>query len=168
MEVFEIIKKRRSIRKYKDEKIDKKILEKILEAGRLAPSTRNSQNWKFIMVTEKELLQKVASSMTQDFGREAQAIIVACGIKDSEYMKSNQPKTAIDISVATAYMQLVALEENIGSCWIGSFDAEIVREAIGIPSNMCAVTLTTLGYMDENPDARPRKEFDEVCKFNEY
>ncbi|MDO5713346.1 MAG: nitroreductase family protein [Tissierellia bacterium] len=168
MSIYEVIQNRRSIRKYQDREIPKEILDKILEAGRLAPSASNEQNWKFIMVTEPKLLQKVASSMPQDFGRDAKAILVSIGEKDSRQMRCEQPKATVDLSIATSYMQLVAWEEGIGSCWIGSFYADVVKEALNIPENMTPVALTTLGYPGENPDPRFRKSKDEVISYNKY
>lgn len=169
MSTFDTITQRRSIRKYEDRKIEKEILDKILEAGRLAPSASNRQDWKFIMVTEPDLLKKVAAAMPQDFGQDAAAILIGCGKNDNtDLMRCDQPKAPMDLSIATSYMQLVAWEEGIGSCWVGSFYTEPVREALNIPEDMTPITLTTLGYPAENPKARERKSSEEVISYNKY
>ncbi|MDO5755314.1 MAG: nitroreductase family protein [Tissierellia bacterium] len=163
MSVFQTIKERRSIRKYKKEKVDPKIIEKILEAGRLSHSARNAQDWKFIAVTDEKTIEKLAETMGQAFGFDATLMIVGCGLKDAQKMFCNQPRPAVDLSIATQNMQLVAWEEGVGSCWIGHFDAEKAGEILDLEEEYCPITLTTMGYPDEEPKMRPRKAFDDVC-----
>lgn len=168
MNVKDAIQERRSIRKYLDKKIDRKILDQILEAGRLSHSARNMQEWKFIMVDDEDLIQKLVEGMKQDFGKQAAAMLVVCGKKESELMSSGQPRNTTDASIATAYMQLQAKELGIGSCWIGSFNPKHFNEILGVPEDMTAITLTILGYPAEDPDPRHRKPREDVISYNKF
>lgn len=166
MSTLDTIMERRTIRKYQDKPIEREKLERILQAGHYAPSARNAQDWKFICVDKPDLIAQVATAMPQDFGEHAAAFIVGVGKKEAGLMMCGQPRNTVDLSIATTAMQLVAWEEGVGSCWIGSFDAEVIREVLSLPNEQAAITLTVLGYPDESPERRPRKAKNEVIQFN--
>ncbi|MDO5695635.1 MAG: nitroreductase family protein [Eubacteriales bacterium] len=168
MNVMEAIHARRSVRAYTDRPVSRTVLSEIMEAGRLAPSAKNLQDWRFIAVTDRAKLRALAKSMPQEHGGQCTAVIVACGKCEESRMKCNQPRPAVDLSIATAFMHLRATELGVGTCWMGHFDAEVVRTVLGIPEDMCAVTLTTLGYPAEMPAARPRRSREEVTAFESY
>lgn len=168
MNVAEAIKNRRSIRAYKEEPVPKEILDEILEAGRLAPSACNQQDWKFVMVTSPEVLPKVAEAMPQAHGKKCTAIAVLCGLRESKLMNSGHPRNTTDLSIAATMMHLRATDLGVGCCWMGNFNPEIVREAIHIPDDMEAIILLTLGWPAEEPKARHRKSWDEVVCYDTF
>jgi len=163
------MEKRKSIRRYKGEMIPEKELEKILEAGRLAPSARNGQNWKFVVVSDPETRREVASAANnQMFLAGAPVIICVCATEPGRKMSCGQYAHTVDCSIAMTHMILQAAELGIGSCWIGAFDQEKVKNIIRLPDPMEIVALSPFGYPDEDPAPRPRKSRDEVISHNQY
>lgn len=165
MSTLDTIMERRSIRTFQDKPIESDKLERILQAARQAPSACNKQDWLFYCVTNPELLKRVAASMKQGFGATGAALVVACGPAEDRIMDCGQPAGTVDVSIATTFLQLVAWEEGIGSCWIGAFDAQAAAEALDVPEGMVPMTLTVLGYPAESPAMRPRKDPAEVVRF---
>ena len=171
MKVLEVIQKRRSVRKYKEDPIPEKDLMRVLEAARLAPSGKNFQPWKFIIVKDKALKEKLAqASAGQFFMAEAPIIIVGCGFPDNcyahmgRYMKS----WSVDVTIALEHLILQAQEEGLGTCWIGSFEEEEVKAILNIPENVKVLALTPLGYPDEIPRFRRRKSLDEIISYDRF
>jgi nitroreductase len=171
MKVLDVIQKRRSVRKYKKDPIPEKALRRVLEAARLAPSGKNIQPWKFIIVKDKVLKEKLAqASAGQFFMAEAPVIIVGCGFPDNcyahmgRYMKS----WSVDVTIALEHLILQAQEEGLGTCWIGSFEEDEVKAILNIPENVKVLALTPLGYPDEIPRFRGRKSLDEIISNDRY
>ncbi len=171
MKVLDVIQKRQSVRKYKEDPIPEKALMRVLEAARLAPSGSNIQPWKFIIVKDKALKEKLAqASAGQFFMAEAPIIIVGCGFPDKcyahmgRYMKS----WSVDVTIALEHLILQAQEEGLGTCWIGSFEEEEVKAILNIPENVKVLALTPLGYPDEIPRFRRRKSLDEIIAYDRF
>lgn len=171
MKILEVIQKRRSIRKYKGDPIPEGTLLRVLEAARLSPSGKNLQPWKFIIVKDKELKDRLArASAGQFFIAEAPIILVACGFPDEcyshmgRYMKS----WPVDVTIALEHLILQAHEDGLGTCWIGSFEEEEVKSVLSIPENVKVLALTPLGYPDEVPPFRGRKILDEIVSYDGY
>jgi len=157
MEVFDAIKTRRSIRKYKSELIPEEKLRTILEAARLAPSAGNRQPWRFIVVQDidrKKALAEVANNQTF---LDASAIIVATG--DPEVSARWYEK---DPMIALEHIVLAATALGYGTCWIGAFDEDAIKYLLKIPANVKVIALLPIGIPDETPAPRPRKEFSEI------
>lgn len=168
MDVLTSIKGRRSIRKYSQVFIEEDKLEIIMEALRLAPSSRNSQKWKFIFVTDKEKIKKLSEAAKLEFIQEAPVIIAGVATEDEYVMMCGQKSSSINVSIAMAYMTLEAYELGLGTCWLGHFDENKVKNVLNIPDNMRVVAMSPMGYPDEDPDERPRKSVDEVISFNNF
>jgi nitroreductase len=147
MDVMEAIKKRCSVRNYQNRGVEKEKLDKILEAARLAPSASNRQEWRFIVVQDKDtrqLLMKAAKN--QAFVGEA-PVVIACSAKtDGHVMTCGQACYPIDMAIAIEHMALEATEEGLGTCWVGAFYEDQVREILGIPQGIRVVELLTVGY----------------------
>lgn len=165
MDVFQAIKTRRSVRKYKSDPIPEDKLNKILEAARLAPSARNSQSWKFIVVRDlakrKEL---VKAANNQEFLAQAPVVIAAVSSDPDNIMFCEVPTYAVDLAIAVDHMILTATEEGLGACWIGAFSQNEVKRILNIPPDHKVVILLPLGFADEEPRQKVRKELkDIVC-----
>lgn len=160
MNVFDAIKSRRSVRKYKNRPIEKEKIRKVLEAGRLAPSAHNSQPWKFYVVKTKGREKKLVDvAKGQKFAGEAPVIIVVCGDPSaSEYCES-------DCALAIENMVLEAKELDLGTCIIGWFDKNKARSFLNIPRNLEIFYMLPLGYPDEDPRPRGRKDLEDVTEF---
>jgi nitroreductase len=169
MDVYQTIKLRRSIRAYRDRDIEKEKLDKILEAARLAPSASNRQEWKFIVVKNKDTREKLAiAASNQSFIAKAPIAIIACATESQSTMLCGQPRYTVDVSIAMSFMILQAQELGLGTCWIGAFDESSVKEILGIPNNIRVVAITPLGYPAQDHEARPRKQIEQIVCYEKY
>jgi nitroreductase len=168
MTVMEAIQGRKSIRSYSPKPIEPEKITAVMEAARLAPSARNRQMWKFIVVTDSEVKDKLVGACNgQQSVRQAPAVIIACG-ESPGIMTCGQPVESIDVSIALSFVMLKAYEEGLGTCWLGNFNQDEVKAAANVPDDVVVVAVTPLGYPAESPDARPRKAFDEVVSYDKY
>jgi nitroreductase len=150
MDVFEAIKKRRSVRSYLDKPVEEEKISKILEAARLAPSASNRQEWRFVVVTDKKVraqLKKAAKG--QVFVGEAPVVIVCCADSDNHVMTCGQLCYPIDVAIAIDHMTLSACGLGLGTCWVGAFYEEEVKKILEIPKDIKVVELLCLGYANE-------------------
>jgi nitroreductase len=152
MEVLKILKETRSIRKYQKKEIPKEIIEDIIDCARFAPTAVNIQPWEFIVITDKNMREKIAD--ITDYGKFIKdapvCIVVFC--KDTKYYLE-------DGSAATTYILLAAKSYNLGSCWIAGdkkFYAEKIRELLKVPEGYKLISLISIGYPDENPHPQKR------------
>jgi nitroreductase len=167
MDITEAIRARRSIRSYQDRPIEQEKLARVLEAGRLAPSARNLQDWKFIVVKDKEKRQKLSQAAKgQAFVAQAPVVIAACGTEIEYIMTCGQYCYPIDVAIAVDHMSLAAVAEGLGTCWIGAFYEDKVKEILGIPENIRVVVMLAMGYPAESPAARPRKKLEEIVAYD--
>jgi nitroreductase len=158
MNMFEAISKRYSCRKYIDKPIEKEKLARIFEAARLAPSAKNLQDWRFVVVTDKDKRTQIAhAAYEQMFLAEAGAIIVACSNNDY-IMRCGQPLGPIDVAIALEHIALQAVEEGLATCWIGSFEPDTVRQILAIPRNIQIIELMGLGYSAGSPPSKPNRQ----------
>ena len=168
MSLMELIKGRRSIRAYDSKPVEKEKIVAVLEAARLAPSARNRQKWRFIVVTDPALREKMLDACNnQQFMKQAPAIIVACGTEPL-FMSCEQPADTIDVSIAFSFIILKAYEEGLGTCWLGNFNKDKVKAVLGIPDDVSVVAVTPLGYPSENPAARARVPLGEIVSWDKY
>lgn len=171
MEFYDLILKRKSVRKYDKEPIPEKILKKILEAARVAPSAKNIQPWRFIVVKDPAMKRKVAEAChNQLFMTEADVIVCGCALEKIAYgrMGDYMNSFPIDLAIALDHMILAATSEGLGTCWIGAFDEQKVKEALQVPKEVRVVALTPIGYPAEEPKARPRKDLKEIVGYEKY
>ena len=165
MDVYKAMKERRSIRSYKSDEVEDKKLKKVLEAGRVAPSGKNAQGWKFIVTRGEELKNKLVDACKgQKFIAEGDYIITVCVNEDEVYQKHGSFMTSfpMDGSIALQQMMLAATAEGLGTCWIGAFKEDDVKKTLNIPDPYRVVGLTPLGYAAEEGRDRGRKPLDEI------
>ncbi len=165
MHIMEVIKQRRSIRDYEDRPVPDEKLNRILEAARLSPSARNSQDRKFIVIRDKEQRRKLAQSAGhQPHVAKAPVLIAAVGTKPEYHMPNGVPAYPVDLAIALDHMTLVAVEEGLGTCWIGGFSQEIAKRVLNVPDRYTIAALLTLGFPKTIPESKPRKTFeDTIC-----
>jgi nitroreductase len=169
MDVFTAIDQRRSVRAYKKTGVEEDKLRKILEAGRLSPSASNRQEWKFIVIKNKETRWKLAdAALGQSFIGEAPVVIVACAVETGAIMLCGQPAYTVDVSIACAFMLLQAYELGLGTCWIGAFQEDDVKEILKIPESVRVVAMIPLGYPNQPSSQRSRKALDQIVCFEKY
>ena len=163
MEVAKAIKKRRSVRSFKNQPIEPEQLEKILEAARLAPSAFNNQDWRFVVVRNRETLQALARACDdQEFVAEAGAVICCCATKSEHVLSNGEPAYALDLAIAGSFIMLQATELELGSCWTGAYQSERVKRLLRIPEEVRVVGIIALGHSHYVPSATARKPLAEV------
>lgn len=168
MAILDIIRKRYSCRAYEDRAIEQDKLDMILEAARLAPSARNFQDWRFVVVTDNETKAKVAQAANnQRFLEGAGAIVIACS--ESDYvMRCGQAIGPIDVAIALEHIALQATELGLATCWIGSFFPEKVRPVVGIPENVAIIELMAIGYPADEQKEQKRGPVESVVCYEKW
>jgi nitroreductase len=150
MDVFTAVSNRRSIRAYSDRPVEEEKLRRVLEAGRLAPSAKNRQEWKFIVVRDPETRRKLAhAAKGQRFVEQAPVVLVGCGTEPTYVMPCGQPAYSVDLSIAFSFIILEATELGLGTCWLGAFHEEEVKKVLDIPPHVRVVAMMLLGYPAE-------------------
>ncbi len=175
MNVLKAIKERRSVRGYLDKAIPEQVLNRILEAARLAPTAANKQPFKLILVADKQIKSRLAeASKNQTFIAEAPIIIVGCAFPEESYQNIGGTHTSeeIDIGIVFDHLMLQAAEECLGTCWIGAFNEQQVKTILNIPSDVRVVGLTPLGYPSER-EFKPgnhlnRKQLSKIVLHEKY
>lgn len=162
MDVTGAIKARRSIRKFKRKEIPQELLDHVLEMARTAPSGANRQPWQMVVITDRQKLKDlVPICKDQAFVGDCSAFLV--GIDDPQ-----QKWAKVDLTIALDHITLAAVEEGLGSCWIGAFDQARMAEYVGLPADRTVTVCLALGYPDETPAARGRKKAEELFSWNRY
>jgi nitroreductase len=169
MDVSQAIKERYSVRKYRDEEVTDTVLNKILEAARLAPSAANRQRWKFVVVKDPERRKALARAAAgQRFVGEAPVVIAAVSLDPEYVMRCGVPEYAVDLAIAVDHMTLQAVELGLGTCWIGAFSQEEVKRILKIPENCKVVALLPVGYPADTPGPKSRKSLGEVVCYETF
>lgn len=163
MELKEAIKKRQSVRAYEDRPVPEEKLRNVLEAARLAPSACNRQAWKFVVVRESKRRQELAEAANgQTFVGEAPIVIAAVATEPEYVMDCGVPSYPVDLAIAVTHMTLAAVEEGLGTCWLGAFSQEGVKEILKIPDKYRVVTLFPLGFPKRGRKVKTRKSLEEI------
>ena len=176
MEVFEAIRKRRSIRKYKPDPVPEEKLQLIFEAARLAPSAGNKQPWRFVVVKDKGTKRKLAEAADrQMFVEEAPVVIAVFGDpKDSPGGYKRDPMVAYkqDPMIAVEHMCLEATELGLGTCWVGpaspNYDVAKIKELLNVPSRLYLICILPIGFPAESPPQRWRKPLRDIFFREKY
>lgn len=163
--LLEFLKSRRSIRKFKPQSPPRDLVLKAIDVARFAPSARNSQPWRFIIVEDTEIKSKLASIhiYASPLKNAPLAVVVVCHVDESptSYM--------LDCANATIYFLLAVHALGLGAVWIQTLrNIEEIRSILGIPENVIPVAIIALGYPDESPSPKPRKPLEELVFMNKY
>lgn len=180
MEILEAIRTRRSIRRYKITPVDDKAIELVLEAARWAPSWANTQCWKFIVVRDSNIKSELANTLSAnnpatDAIRNAPVVIVACAELGKSGYYHGEPATGkgdywymFDVALAMQNLVLAAQSLGLGTVHVGFFNAKKVATILKVPQGLCVVEMTPLGYPEEEPKVRPRKELSEIVFYDKF
>ena len=165
MSLIDVILSRRSIRRYKRKEIPEDVLNKILEAGRQAPSAGNVQPWHFIVLTDYEIKEKLSHGRWNTFVKDSAFTVVGCAYVGDSY---GRRWSTIDTSIALQNMVVAAWVLGVGSCWIGDFREEEVKRLLKIPDDWKVIALVTFGYPAEKPGSKWKKPLDEIVNYNKF
>jgi nitroreductase len=168
MTILEAIRKRYSCRAYVDKPIEQEKLDQIFEAARLAPSAKNLQDWRFVVVKDKEKKIQVAATTNHPevFGK-AGVVIAACS-NSKDVMRCGQAVAPIDVAIALEHISLQATDLGLATCWIGSFEPDKVREILGIPQDIAIIELMALGYPADKAKKPSREPIDNIVCYDKW
>ncbi len=170
MEYNKLIRYRESVRNYDpDRPIDEKILDRILEAGRIAPSAANRQPWKFILISSEEMLTRVKACYLKPWFQDAPHILVLVANTKESWIRAYDSYNYIetDATIAMDHMILAATDEGIGTCWIAAFNPDILRKALSLKDHEVVFAITPLGYTRSDYTKKKekiRKDFNDVVQ----
>jgi nitroreductase len=209
MEILDAIQNRVTIRSWQSVPVEKEKIEKVLEAGRRAPSWGNTQPWRFIVVQDKAKIEELAKTAGgQPQVSSAPVVIVCCGFTEAFSQKMHREslkqlieagvmdwpdevldnvilandqfapyrmgeqvmaiKAAEQLMISIAYMTLEATHQGLGSCWVGAVSPKEANQAMNLPKNLFVHDFLILGYPNENPKPRPRKESNKIIFWEKY
>jgi nitroreductase len=173
MEVLEAIKGRRSVRLFANQPVSEEKVKTLIDAARRAPSAGNIQPWEFVIVKKVETKHKlVVAALNQTFIEQAPVVIVVCAKIDASRNGYGSRGATLycvqDTAAATQNILLTAYSIGLGTCWVGAFDEEEVKEALGIPDGIRPVAIIPVGYGTVNPRERPRRPLDEIVHYEEF
>lgn len=176
MEAMECIKNRRSVRKFTDEMVSENVIREIVEAASYAPSWKNTQTIRYISISDKALIEKIAAEGVMDFSHNAKILTGAnqimlvvqkngiCGYeKDGSFTTSKGDRWEMfDAGIATQTFCLAAHTKGVGTVILGVFDDKVVAEIAGIPEGLTVAAIVVFGYPAFEPEMPPRKNVDEL------
>ncbi len=178
MNFLELVKKRQSDRGYSDNPVSRELIERCLQAARLAPSACNSQPWSFVVVDEPALCRSVSEKLhdmvMNKFVLSAPVLIAVVAelpglIPRLAGQLKDKPYYLMDIGMAVENFCLQAADEGLGSCILGWFDEKGVKQLLGIPKDKRVPLVITLGYAaDQTIRPKVRKPVEQVWSYNRY
>ena len=165
MSLVDVLLSRRSVRRYEKKTVPEEALKTILEAGRQAPSATNVQPWHFIVLTDDKIKEQLSHGRWNTFIKDSAVTIVGCGYIGNDY---GRKWSTVDTTIALQNMVIAAWAVGIGSCWIGDFKEEEVKELLRIPEDQKVVALISFGYPAEQPGSKQKKPLTEIVSYNGF
>ena len=171
MEYYDLIRSRESVRNYDPNRpVPKEILEKILDAGRVSPSARNNQPWKFNVISSSAILEKVRACYDRDWFKDAPHILIVIGLRDQAWNRSYDGYNSIetDVTIAMTYIILAAENEGVGTCWIAAYNPMLLKEALNTDENQLIFGITPLGYPKtgyKKTSMKKRKSLEDIVEY---
>jgi nitroreductase len=170
MDVYEAIATRKSVRSFREAEIPDEVISRLFGTVRLAPSARNRQEWRFVAVRDPERRRRLSRAAgNQGHVAQAAVVLACCAETDGHIMACGQACYPIDVAIAVDHLTLCATAEGLGTCWIGAFREDEVKEALGIPPAIRVVALVAVGYpKDPSPVEKERLPLEAILKFEEW
>lgn len=169
MDLLPAITARRSAKRFSARQVSMQSIERVLHAGRLAPSAKNRQEWRFIVVSRPDIRAKLAEA---SFGAEqidtAPVVVAVCTTNVDYRMPNGQLSYPVDLGIAAAFMMLQAAHDGLGSCAMTTFDEQEVQDLLSIPHAMRVVVMVALGYADDEPPRQSRKSLSDIVAYDHW
>ena len=181
MDAIEMIKERRSVRKFKNEKVDRETMREIISISRWAPSCANYQIARYTLVDDEEIIEKLATDGVKGFVYNIKTLKNAKGVAVLSFVKGKSGKLdqygdleasnthiweAFDAGIACQTFCLAAHAKGVGTCIMGVIDEESISEIVGLPEEETVAALIVYGYGEgEHPAPTPRKYVEEIMRF---
>ena len=164
MDVYDAIRQRCSVRKFEDRPVKEDVLTRVLDAGILAPSGRNTQEWKCVIVRNAERRGLLAEAAEQEFIARAPLVVAVVSLDPVREMYCGIQAGPVDCAIVIDHMALAAVAEGLGSCWIGHFDQDKCRAILDVPPPAKIIEMLVMGYPADSPGEKQRKSpADLIC-----
>ncbi len=161
---LELARRRVSVRRFRPDPVPDGLLDQVLEAARLAPSAKNLQPWHFIVVRDPARRAALGRAYPMEWFTQAPVIIAVC-VEPAKAWRRRQDgycSAEVDGAIAMDHLILCAADLGLGACWIGAFDPQPAREALGLPLGIELLALTPLGFPDDAGRPKIRKELRDI------
>jgi len=170
MDIYEAVARRKSVRAFTDQDVPVDVLDRVFNAARMAASASNRQEWRYVVVRDPALRRKVAVAASEQVHvAQAPVILACCADTDEHIMPCGQQSYPIDVAIATTHITLCAAAEGLGTCWIGAFDENGVKEILGIPQPIRVVALMPVGFpRDPEPVEKMRLPLKTIVKYDQW
>jgi nitroreductase len=169
---LELAKSRYSVRKYQNRAVETEKLTAILEAGRIAPTAANKQPCIFLVLNDREALEKLARACNP---HGAPLAIVVCADKNTAWVRpfDQANMVEVDSTIAADHIMLCAQDLGLSSCWITYFNPAVIRKDFNIPDNLVPVNILAIGYSDDQPQSserhtQTRKPLNSIVKYASF
>ena len=169
MEYEKLISARYSVRSYKSQAIPDPVLEKVLEAGRLAPTAANRQAFRILVIHTAGREKELKRIYGRDWFVQAPVVIAVCTLTDRCWVRADGKSYCdVDAAIVMDHLILAAADQGLGSCWIGAFDARAAREVLGLPDSVEPVVFMPVGYAADSPGAKKRHPIDDLVRYEKW
>jgi nitroreductase len=165
MDCIELVLSRKSVRKFKDEPVSERVMNNILEAGRLAPSAMNRQPWHFVVATGQKEKEACSIGRINSFVTGASFVIVGLFKEPEAFIER---LALMDVTIALQNMVVAAWVQGVGSCWLGGFDGRKLKDALNLPADSFVVGGVAFGIPDEDPKQPTKKPLSEMVHFDKW
>jgi nitroreductase len=169
MEYSDVIQQRYSTRAYRKSPVDEAVLQRVLEAARLAPTANNQQAFQILVIHTEGRERELQRIYRPSWFVQAPLVLCACGLPDENWVRRDGKNyNDVDVAIVMDHLILAAANEGLGTCWIGAFDPQAAREVLCLPDNVEPVVFTPLGYPANQPKAKLRKELSELVRYERW
>jgi len=169
MEFSEVIRSRTSVRAYRNDAVEDRKLEAVLEAARLAPTADNRQPFRLIIVRRFGREAELRRIYDRDWFVQAPLVIGICGVVGENWVrKDGRNYLDVDAAIVMDHLILAAADAGLGTCWIAAFDAAAAREVLSLPAGVEAIAFTPLGYAADQPRPKKRKSLAELVRYERW
>ncbi len=169
MEFAQLIHKRYSVRAYKPDPVEDQVLQRVLEAMRLAPSADNRQPFQFIVIHTRGREAELRRIYNRAWFVSAPLVICACGMPAQNWVRRDGKNyNDVDVAIAMDHLILAATELGLGTCWIAAFDPGAAREVLGLPEGVEPIAFTPLGYAADEPGPKKRKALSKLVRYERW
>ena len=169
MEYQELIKKRYSVRAYKPDPIEEEILEKVLDAARLAPTAANRQPFQILVIHTEGKQEALKKIYRRDWFVQAPLLLCAVGIPGKSWVRDDMRRYLdVDVAIVMDHLILAATDQGLGTCWIAAFNAKEAREILELPDEVEPLIFSPLGYPADELGTKERKPLSELIRYEKW
>ncbi len=170
--MMQAILERRSIRQFTKQVVEQEKMNEIFKAIQVSPSWKNKQCWEVIHIDNSETIAKVGAlaryNPSESAYHDASQLLIFCADPARSGNRNEKPYYMSDTAIAITHATIAATNLGLGSCWVGIFAEEEIKTLLGIPAELRVVGLLPIGYPNEAPKARPRREISDIIHHNQF